>query len=74
MNQHRLDVAGDLALAEPPYQRQDMLRRDIVNHAISVQESSNTIAAVEYLKARDIDPSVIERVLLEPQRRRHTHY
>ena len=74
MNQHRLDVAGDLALAEPPYQRQDMLRRDIVNHAISVQESSNTIAAVEYLKARDIDPSVIERVLLEPQRRRHSHY
>jgi hypothetical protein len=74
MNQHRLDIAGDLALAEPPYQRQDMLRRDIVNHAISVQESSNTIAAVEYLKARDIDPSVIERVLLEPQRRRHSHY
>ncbi|HZV66522.1 MAG TPA: hypothetical protein VFG03_16595 [Telluria sp.] len=51
-----------------------MHRRDIVNHAISVQESSNTIAAVEYLKARDIDPSVIERVLLEPQRRRHSHY
>ena len=74
MNQHRLDVAGDLALAEPPYQRQDMLRRDIVNHAISLQESSNTIAAVEYLKARDIDPNVIERVLLEPQRRRHSHY
>ena len=74
MNQHRLDTAGDLAVAEPSYQRQDVLRRDIVNHGISVQESSNTIAAVEYLKARDIDPSVIERVLLEPQRRRHSHY
>ncbi len=74
MNQHRLGTTGELAVAEPPYQRQDMLRRDIVNHGISVQESSNTIAAVEYLKARDIDPSVIERVLLEPQRRRHSHY
>jgi hypothetical protein len=74
MNQHRLDTAGDLALAEPDYQRQDVLRRDIVNHGISVQESSNTMAAIEYLKAHDIDPRVIERVLLEPQRRRYAHY
>ena len=74
MNQHRLDTSGDLAVAEPAYQRQDMLRRDIVNHGISVQESSNTMAAIEYLKARDIDPRVIERVLLEPQRRRHSHH
>jgi hypothetical protein len=59
-----------MALAEPHYERLDLKRRDIVNHGISVQESSNTMAAVEYLKAHDIDAGVIERVLLEPQRRR----
>ena len=64
--------AGNLALAEPNYQRLDLQRRDIVNHGISVQESSNTVAAIEYLKAHDIDPQVIERVLLEPQRRRRS--
>ena len=52
------------------YQRQDVRRRDIVNHGISVQESSNTMSAIEYLKSHDIDPDVIERVLLEPHRRR----
>ena len=54
------------------YTRHDGRRRDIVNHAISVQESSNTVAAIEYLKAHDIDAAVIERVLLEPLRRRAT--
>lgn len=74
MNQNQRAVAGATALAEPTYERRDMTRRDIVNHAISVQEGSNTVSAVEYLKAHDIDPRVIERVLLEPQRRRrHIH-
>lgn len=68
MNLHT--QASNLALAEPSYERLDVKRRDIVNHGISVQESSNTMAAVEYLKAHDIDARVIERVLLEPQRRR----
>ena len=65
-----LSQASNLALAEPHYERLDLKRRDIVNHGISVQESSNTMAAVEYLKSHDIDARVIERVLLEPQRRR----
>ncbi len=57
------------------YTRQDGRRRDIVNHAISVQESSNTMSAIEYLKAHDIDAAVIARVLLEPLRRRvHTQH
>ncbi len=57
------------------YTRQDERRRDIVNHAISVQESSNTMSAIEYLKAHDIDAAVIARVLLEPLRRRvPTHH
>lgn len=63
---------GDLAVAEPDYQRLDARRRDIVNHGISMQESSNTMSAIEYLKAHDIDARVIERVLLEPHRRRST--
>ena len=64
--------SGDLAVAEADYQRMDLRRRDIVNQGISLQESSNTMSAIEYLKANDIDPDVIERVLLEPSRRR-TH-
>ncbi|WP_229509535.1 hypothetical protein [Massilia sp. CCM 8734] len=67
--QHPYD-SGGLALAEPNYQRLDLRQRDIVNHAISVQASSNTMSAIEYLKAQDIHPDVIERVLLEPERRR----
>lgn len=63
--------SGDEAVAVADYQRQDMRRRDIVNHGISVQESSNTMSAIEYLKSHDIDASVIERVLLEPHRRRN---
>ena len=61
-------------VAVADYQRQDMRRRDIVNHGISVQESSNTMSAIEYLKSHDIDPDVIERVLLEPQRRRSSSH
>lgn len=60
-----------LQAAASPYQRQDIRRRDIVNHGIAVQESRNTMSAIEYLKANDIGPDVIERVLLEPHRRRN---
>ena len=70
MDYFRNDTASDLALAEPTYERRDGRRRDIVNHAISVQEDSNTVSALEYLKSHDIDAQVIERVLLEPSRRR----
>ena len=72
MNRQQTDHGG-LALAQADYQRIDVRRRDIVNHGISVQESSNTMSAIEYLKAHDIDPDVIERVLLEPHRRRVPH-
>ena len=58
------------AKAELQSERRDRQRRDIVNHGISVQESGNTMAALEYLKSHNIDPRVIERVLLEPGRRR----
>ncbi len=51
-------------------ERCDVWRRDIVDQGLSVQISTNTISALEFLKAHDIAPEVIERVLLEPQRRR----
>ena len=70
MNRHGMQAGGDLAVAEPNYERSDMRRRDIVNHGISMQESSNTISALEYLKSHDIAPDVIARVLLEPAQRR----
>ena len=60
-----------LATADPSYQRLDLRQRDIVDHAIAVQLSSNTMSAIEYLKSHDVDPQVIERVLLEPAKRRN---
>jgi hypothetical protein len=70
MNHIRNSLAGDMALDDTNYQRRDMRCRDIVDHAIAVQESRNTMSAFEYLKSHDIAAHVIERVLLEPERRR----
>ena len=70
MNPYDAHNASDLAVAEPEYQRRDLRQRDIVDHAIQVQESSNTMSAIEYLKSHDIAAELIERVLLEPDRRR----
>jgi hypothetical protein len=70
MNHTRNTRAGDLECDEPNYQRRDVRCRDIVDHAIAVQESRNTMSAVEYLKSHDIAAHVIERVMLEPDRRR----
>jgi hypothetical protein len=50
--------------------RTDARQRMIVDAGIAVQGSSNTMSAVEYLRTRDIGSHVIERVLLEPHRRR----
>lgn len=61
-------AGGVTAVHELP--RQDVRQRDIINHAISVQKTSNTVAALEYLKSYGVAPQLIERVLLEPARRR----
>ena len=50
--------------------RTDARQRVIVDAGIAVQDSTNTMSAVEYLRTRDIRSQVIERVLLEPHRRR----
>jgi hypothetical protein len=50
--------------------RHDDAQRHIVERGISMQQSSNTMSAVEFLRSRDVGPHVIARVLLEPDRRR----
>lgn len=70
MNPLSNDTAGNCAVAEPNYERRDLRCRAIVDHAIAVSESRNTMSAVEYLKSHDIAAHVIERVLLDPERRR----
>jgi len=63
-------VARNRAEAEPNCERRDHRRRDIVDHAIAVQQSRNTMSAVEYMKSHDVAGAVIERVMLGPERRR----
>ena len=53
-----------------PEARHDEAQRTIVERGISMQQSSNTMSAVEFLKSRDVGPQVIARVLLEPEKRR----
>jgi hypothetical protein len=50
--------------------RTDARQRRIVDAGIAVQGSSNTMSAFEFLRARGVGVHVIERVLLEPHRRR----
>lgn len=50
--------------------RSDARQRDIVADGIALLRESGVMTAVEYLKSHAIRPHVIERVLLEPQRRR----
>jgi hypothetical protein len=66
---HGAGAGAGPAVMELPYVRRDQRRRDIVDHSIMIQHRANTICAVEYLKSNGIDARVIERVLLEPDRR-----
>ena len=50
--------------------RRDLRRRAIVDNALAVLAGSNMMSAFEYLRTHDIGIDVIERVLLEPLRRR----
>jgi len=50
--------------------RCDARQCDIVACGIALLRESGVMTAVEYLKSHAIRPHVIERVLLEPQRRR----
>lgn len=68
MNQDKLDHAeSPISIS---YQRRDEQRREIVDLGIALQQRSNTMSAVEYLRSQDVGHDVIERVLTEPGRRR----
>ena len=55
-------------------QRHDDESSAVIDRGIVVQNSFNTVCAIEYLKSHNVDPEVIERVLLHPdQRRKHPH-
>lgn len=42
----------------------------VVERGIQVQTSFNTVCAIEYMKSHNVQPQVIERVLLHPAQRR----
>jgi hypothetical protein len=68
MNQDTLDLADGEDLLS--YQRRDTRQRDIVDLGIALQQRSNTMTAVEYMRSQEVGHDVIERVLTEPGRRR----
>ncbi|MFL6634822.1 MAG: hypothetical protein ACJ8HJ_21165 [Massilia sp.] len=68
MNQDTLELEDGRATI--PYQRRDSQQMDIVDLGIALQQRSNTMSAVEYLRSQDVGNDVIERVLTEPGRRR----
>jgi hypothetical protein len=74
MSQGIQNTLGAMEIAQAQYERRDTARRDIVDYGILVQESRNTMSALEYLRSHDIDPEVIARVLLEPRLRRAPRY
>jgi hypothetical protein len=68
MNQDTLELDdGQVAIS---YQRRDAHQRDVVDLGIALQQRSNTMSAVEYLRSQNVGNDVIERVLTEPGRRR----
>lgn len=50
--------------------RHNICQRDIVARGIATLGECGTMPALEYLKTHGVRPHVIERVLLEPERRR----
>lgn len=68
MNQSKLTVPGETGTTQE--KRRDGKQREMVNHAVCLQRDNSTLCALEYLKSNAIPAAVIERVLLEPDRRR----
>ncbi len=68
MNQDTLELEDGQVTV--PYQRRDTHQKDIVDLGIALQQRSNTMSAVEYMRSQNVGNDVIERVLTEPGRRR----
>ncbi len=54
-----------------PLRRTDSAMSADIDAALALQQRCNSVCAIEYLRARNIAPAIITRVLLEPERRRH---
>ena len=65
----RLESAPPAPLFQP---RHDEACSAVVERGIVVQNSFNTVCAIEYMKSHNVHPRVIERVLLHPEQRRKT--
>ena len=62
MNEDTLELeAGHMTI---PYQRRDTQQKDIVDLGIALQQRSNTMSAVEYMRSQNVGNDVIERVLV----------
>lgn len=61
-------------ITELHQQRVDARCCEIVDQGIAVQTCFSTLCAIEYLKSNNIQPEVIERVLLHPELRRKPHH
>jgi len=66
--QHYHRPAAELAMR--PQQRTNGAASAAVEQAIAVQHAFSTLCAIEYLKSNNVQPAVIERVLLHPEQRR----
>lgn len=58
------------SLAASSELRRNTSQRDVVARGIATLRESGVMPAVEYLKSHGVGGRVIERVLLEPERRR----
>lgn len=74
MNVLSLQPTASPASADLYQVRIDEHCRDVVDRGILVQASFNTMCAIEYLKSNNVQPHVIERVLLHPEQRRKAHH
>jgi hypothetical protein len=72
MNASPLQMLCSPVITKPFQARVDRERQNVVDQALAVQSSFNTICAIEYLKSHNVDSKVIERVLLHPEQRRKT--
>lgn len=66
-----LAPSQEAAPAAPLFQpRHDDACSAVVERGIIVQNSFNTVCAIEYMKSHNVHPRIIERVLLHPEQRR----
>lgn len=74
MNAPTLDASQASAPPAIHQLRSNMQSSEVVDRGISVQANFSSICAIEYLKSHNIDPEVIERVLLHPEQRRKSRH